>query len=736
MKNTKKLLEDYITSRTKGLGPYPDIVEMGINTISGEVPFKLKLAITLAELITFASHLRKPIELYDGTLVPTNAIVFALSASGTSKDKSLHALRKSLATGYENLEQQRTDFAREKAEQMAKLEGAKKEEWQKFYVAPKPLQAGLGTVEGLMHHFADIASNPVGAGSILSSEIGSELQTNGLITEIIKVVSVAYDLGNIPPKIVKSAENQTGEVKGLPVNALFFGAQDAILYNNDIKNKFRLVFNTQLARRSIFTFTPEPPAKLSIESIDELYVQKEAERVRSVGAQIKLNALTADLVEETTRTPLQVTDDANKLFDVYQEYNSLVSDEESAKYPISKLSRKHKQWLALKIAGAYAILGNYSEINEELYAYSINTVEFIAPSMTEFEKELVKEPYEQLSDMCRYKAEDGEYFLSLHELRKLSYITGTGSSKSKVEEMTILANSYDENGSYTVHEGGITYRELVQTDIVGVSHKIFTMEKGTKGPEIKDYMARNSSDGYEFYETDFEEIGLLLEENACYCSFAFENGIRKKENLIGGTKFVILDIDKSMLTDIEAHTLLNEYNHYVVRTSDPDNEFKFRVILELDSIVDVDERLWKAFIEELANELGLVIDILPQSQIFLSFAGRNILSQMEGRTIKTKFILENAALRMKDKPKPAASLPAKDKSLKLNDPRETFSFAFEAEQGERSTKIYRALAYAVDLGADEDYIISLAKEINTYFVHPMDDDRLERTLITPALRRL
>ena len=56
---TKNLLENYITERTKGLGPYPDIVENGINTISGEVPFKLKLAITLAELITFSSHLRK-----------------------------------------------------------------------------------------------------------------------------------------------------------------------------------------------------------------------------------------------------------------------------------------------------------------------------------------------------------------------------------------------------------------------------------------------------------------------------------------------------------------------------------------------------------------------------------------------------------------------------------------------------------------------------------------------------
>ena len=731
---TKTLLSNYVTERTKGLGPYPTIVENGINTISGEVPFKLKLAITLAELITFSSHLRKPIELYDGTLVPTNAIVFALSASGTSKDKSLSALRKSLSTGYEHLENQRKEDARDKAEKIAILEGDGVHDWQKYYIAPKPLQAGLGTVEGLMHHFADISQNEMGAGSILSSEIGSELQTNGAITDIIKVIAVAYDLGNIPPKIVKSAENQTGAVKELPVNALFFGSQEAILFNNDIKNKFRLVFNTQLARRSIFSFTPEIPQKLSIKSIDELYAMKEAERVRTLGAQVKLNALTADLVEDTTRDPLKITPEANKLFDVYLEYNSILSDEQSGKYPISKLSRKHKQWLALKLAGTYAILDNKSEVNEEMYAYAINTVEFLAPDMTEFEKELVKEPYEQLSDMCKYNAEDGEFFLSLHELRKLSYITGTGASRSKVEEMTTLANSYDENGAYSVHEGGIQYHELVKTDIVGVSYKIF-QTTGT-GAEIKDYMARNSSNGYEFYETNFEELELLLGENAVYCSFAFENGERKKENLRGGTKFVILDIDKSMLTDVEAHTLLNEYNHYVVRTSNPDNEFKFRVILELDSVIDIDERLWKAFIEELAAELGLVIDILPQSQIFLSFAHRDILKQMEGKTIKTKFILENAALRLKEKPKPVASLPSKEKNCKLDDPRETFGFAFEAEKGERSVKIYRALAYAIDLGADEVYITDLANEINGYFVEPMDGARLERTLVTPALRRL
>ncbi len=731
---TKQLLETYVKARTKDIGPFPDIIQKGINTISGEIPFKLKLAITLAELITFSSHLRKPIRLYDGTLVPTNAIVFALSASGTSKDKSLNTLRKSLSLGYDQIEEQRKEFARQKAENIARLEGAGAHDWQKYYVVPKPLQAGLGTVEGLMHHFADIATNPTGAGSIMTSEIGSELQSNAAMVDIIKTIAVAYDLGNIPPKIVKATENQTAAIKGLPVNALFFGSQEALLFNNEIKAKFKLVFNTQLARRSIFTYTPELPPKLMINSIDELYLLKEQERTRVLQAQKALNDLTAHLVENTTQDPLSITSEADKLFDVYLEYNSILSDELPNKYPISKLSRKHKQWLALKLAGTYAILHGEDEITELTYSFAINTVELLAPNLADFERELVKEPYEQLADMCRFKSQDGEFFLSLHELRKLSYIVGSGASSAKVTEICTLANSYDDNGSYTVSEGGIQYKEIVKTDVVGVSFKIF--QTTLNGPELKDFMARNSKEGYEFYETDFKELGLLLQENAVYSSFAFTDGIRKKENLVGGTKFVILDIDKSMLTDEEAHTLLNDFNHYVVRTSDPDNEMKYRVILELDSIVSVDERMWKAFLEEIANELGLVIDLLPQSQIFLSFADRPILSQLEAKTLQTKYLLEKAALRLTTKPKPATSLPPAVKDQQLKDPRETFSYAFEAEPGERSVLMYRALAHAMDLGGDEKYVEQLAEEVNDYWVNPMDAERLSRTLVLPALRRI
>jgi hypothetical protein len=472
--STKQLLEEYVKERTKNLDAFPTIVQRGINTIAGEIPFKLKLAITLSELITFSSHLRKPIVLFDGTRVPTNAIVFALSGSGDGKDKAVNALRKSLAIGYDQMEEQRREFARERAEKAALLNGEDATHWQKYYQAPKPLQAGLGTVEGLMHHFADIGSNPIGAGSIMTSEIGSDLQSNASMVDIIKTIAVAYDLGNIPPKIVKSYENQTDAVKGLPVNALFFGSQEALLFNNDIKAKFKLVFNTQLARRSIFTFTPEAPARLVITSIDELYEMKERERQRVLDAQNAMSDLTAHLVENTTQEPLKISPAANKLFDVYLEYNSLLSYEMPNKFPISKLSRKHKQWLALKLAGSYAILQGEHEISEEIYAYAINTVELLAPNLSEFEKELVKEPYELMTHMCHYNAQEGEFFLSLHELRKLSYVTGTGSSRSKVDELCTLANSYDENGGYSVVEGGIQYKEIVQTDIVGVSLRMAT----------------------------------------------------------------------------------------------------------------------------------------------------------------------------------------------------------------------------------------------------------------------
>ena len=63
-----------------------------------------------------------------------------------------------------------------------------------------------------------------------------------------------YDEGSKEVKVLKARENQSKEVKNLPVSALFIGSQDNLLYDETIKHKFKTEFTSKLARRSFFIF--------------------------------------------------------------------------------------------------------------------------------------------------------------------------------------------------------------------------------------------------------------------------------------------------------------------------------------------------------------------------------------------------------------------------------------------------------------------------------------------------
>ena len=724
--STKKMLKEYLDTHKVFDSGVHSIITTAINTVTGEVPYRLKLSIALSELITITSHMRKNIKLYDGTIVPCNAITMGLAGSGVSKDASLQAIRKALKPSYEVIETYRKDLARHNAEKAAILDGKTKEDWSAYYDKPRDLAAGLGTVEGLLNHFSILSKGEVGAAAINSSEIGSELLTNGNMTEIVKAISVGYDLGIVPAKIVKSNENQTDSINGLPINALFFGSQDAILYDNSVKSKFKMMFNTQLARRSIFSFSAEKMLPMNFKSIDDLTIYRRREREKAVKAQESLTVDILEMVNNTDQVPLTITPEAQTLFDVYKEYNNIVSEEMSSRYPISKLSRRHKQWLALKLAGNYAILDGNEEVTLNNYVMAISTIESLTDDLTNFENELVKEAYEVFVEFCQYNAEEGKYNVSLHTLRKLGYISGTGTPKNKLDDLCHLASSYDVEGIYTVCDNSsICYEKIQRTDVVGIS---YVEVSGTK-----EQRAKQCSEGFEFYPTDFEELSGLLQDDFAYSPFQFKDGIRSKDSIIGGTKVLVLDIDKSNITDEECSLMLSDINHHIARTSDKNNQFKFRVLIELDAVVDITDLQWRYFIEEASKELGLEIDRLPKSQIFYSYAGREVLSNLDTEPLATKQLLINSAEKLTNKPKPT-KLTSKQQQALLSDPLTTFSFAFDAENGSKSRNMIRAALYARDLNATEDYIVNLMYEIGDYLVPAMEHDRIEQTLISQIRR--
>jgi len=234
---------------------------------------------------------------------------------------------------------------------------------------------------------------------------------------------------------------------------------------------------------------------------------------------------------------------------------------------------------------------------------------------------------------------------------------------------------------------------------------------------------------FDYIESTFAELADLLEQDAIYSNFKFIDGKRGKANIDTGTNWVILDIDKSHITDEEAHLLFSDINHHICRTSDPDNPNKFRMLIELNAIVDINDIQWRYFIEAIADELNLIVDILPKAQIYYSYVGRTVHSVTDAEKLPTKELIIKASKRQASKPK-APKLTTAQATSALEDHWNTFQYAFEAQNGEGSRMLIRAGLHAIDLGAQWDYVEDLVNRINDYWESQMDQERIDTTILT------
>ena len=370
---------------------------------------------------------------------------------------------------------------------------------------------------------------------------------------------------------------------------------------------------------------------------------------------------------------------------------------------MTKLTRTHLQWKALKLSGALAIIRQSDVIEPEDYRAAIEFLELINNDIAIFERELVKEPYELFATYVREYANEGQYSINLHNLRKLGFIPMKGQSLTHMKELIKLVNSYDEEGIYTLKDDIITFKEFEKTDNILLSYLPCS---GTK-----EQRASRCNVGYVCEEIKFKDLEQMLLDNYAYSPFRFNNGVRGKDNIISGCKWIVLDIDTSEITDEEAHILLSDINHFIVRTSKKTNPNKFRILIELDAEVDIPDIQWKQFITVIVNDLGLKADGLPKSQIFFSYSDRDILSTLDGSPLPTKQYL-NQLVVVEPKKVPSK----KEAHSMLDDPMTTFERAFYARDGEGRRKLIWAARYARELGATKEYVLELIQKITSYWV--------------------
>ena len=121
---------------------------------------------------------------------------------------------------------------------------------------------------------------------------------------------------------------------------------------------------------------------------------------------------------------------------------------------------------------------------------------------------------------------------------------------------------------------------------------------------LKQQVSYNAVYGFEYDEVEFEELGNILSNDFGFSPFKYKSiqegavynkekhpdawgRIRGRENTNGKVSWICLDVDDTTITDNEMHNILRKLNHHIARTSDKDNKFKYRILLELSELTSV-----------------------------------------------------------------------------------------------------------------------------------------------------
>jgi len=692
---------------------------------------KMRLLVAISEITLFASHMRRNIYIEDTeSSIPVNMLSFILAGSGSGKDRTVSVARKAFSEAYDIIEQKREDQAIEIAKKLASANGSDAPydpgEYTPYLPHRDSLFAnGSSTVKGLHGHFNSLDNLGVGAGSVYDMEIGSSLKSSKTFDETIKFIAECFDSGDYTQKVIGAKDEQLEPLSGFPVNITFGGSPVNILFDLQVRNKFNVEFGSKLSRRTVFYYLQSIPQIDTSLSLDERAEYKHTKNIEASNsrafAREGLKNIALHYLYNSDNNDLTIDPEAYKVYQWYLDYNTILSEElDQFKFPLATLSRANRHWLALKLAGAIAITELSESILPNHLASAANIIEQFSDDLHRFEVDLNKEPYEMCSEYIQSRATDDSFTLPIHDIRKLGYIK-SNNSKAALNELVLNMSSYDSMGIYTANEKTISYERIVPTPINGLSYLAVS---GTK-----DQRARQCHNGFQYTEIEFPHLRKMLMGDFAYTPFEFKDGKRSKANIISGCKWLALDVDHTTIPAENMHELLLDINHHIALTSDSTNDLKYRVLLELDSFVNLNDHEWNKFIKSIAEDLYLSIDTVPRSQIFFSYANSEdtIWSKLDAKPLPVKshlLIAKQAAAKAEPK------LTKKERDDMLADKFETFSKAYECPIGSGTGN--RVLVWAIykakELEMNKAEIVELINDINAYWVSPMSQSRIDTIL--------
>ena len=181
------------------------------------------------------------------------------------------------------------------------------------------------------------------------------------------------------------------------------------------------------------------------------------------------------------------------------------------------------------------------------------------------------------------------------------------------------------------------------------------------------------------------------------------------------------------------HDALADFKHHISTTSDSNNRFKYRIILELDVKVDLDPIQWKKFLKKAYGFIGVENADpagLTKSQIMFWYKDSVVYSVTDEDC--DKLPASRLIQSLEDDEVKETKLPPK--SIALEDIEDTFFYAINPDSGQGSLSLYKASRHAKDIGLTYEENENLMFTLNALWDCPMDEERLHRTILVPLKR--
>lgn len=570
--------------------------------------FRLMVSYNFCKL---ASMMRAKINLEGAGHLPINMYCINLAISGSGKGHSLNILEEQVTSLFRNKFLTETLVLRADANisQLAVRRAkkslnpdpdAERESLLEEFRSQGPLLFSFDSATEAaikqMRHQLLMAS--CGAMNLEIDEIGSNLLGN---MDAINTYLELFDIGKIKQKLVKhTKDNKRAEelFGSTPTNMLLFGTPSKLLDGAKVEESFYEMLTIGYARRCFFGYHRKRD-KSKIYTAEEIY-----DIITDTNADAYLLKIATDLqklalvnnVDQVLNFPKPVTLEllnyrleCQRKADLLSEYDEVRSAE-----------LKHRYFKVAKLAGAYAWIENTKHVTADHLHQAIALAEQSGQALNEILNR--DRPWVKL---CSFICTIGRPVTHADLVEDLPFYKGTASQKTDLMTLAV-AHGYQNNQIITriVHDGieFFSGKSLVQTDLNEL---------------ILSYSRGNYTTGYTSVVGKWVNLyKVCTTEDVHWCNHGLvehydhpgEGGYRDDNFIIPGFNLVVLDVEDSVTYQM-AEMLLKDFTYFIHTTKrHTDKNHRFRIVMPLSHILEMDLKDYKAFMDNIYNWLPFDVD--------------------------------------------------------------------------------------------------------------------------------